>query len=298
MKDAPRCYAVRQLNPFLGALEVVETNGARALSTDGVNWRIEVEAARPEHTWGRDTPGHSTRQFFRFGRWSALHGLQQVPANPILDIGAMLAASEALIAILRSVADQLPFPFADRFEYWLLEPSGNPLALLATTVDARFIPRLRADRWIAETSAAGHSYARREDPAQRQADTTARQQVIHAAAGTVPQRRWLERLADGSGRPVADGSVGVPADAFPALPWKDRWSQPHQTLLFDQYRHQLAPQLLTLAGLPTGLRQELERAARKQAGRMNALHRLYPEVLQPKLLTAARVEARLKSGID
>ena len=44
-------YAIRQLNPFSGMLQVLETDLARAFSNNGVLWRIQVVGDRPEHTW-------------------------------------------------------------------------------------------------------------------------------------------------------------------------------------------------------------------------------------------------------
>ena len=39
-------YAIRRVNPFLGVLQVIETEGGRASSANGVVWDIEVIAER------------------------------------------------------------------------------------------------------------------------------------------------------------------------------------------------------------------------------------------------------------
>lgn len=281
MTDTPHCYAVRSVNPFLGMTEVVEIPGARALSADGVTWQIQVEAERPEHTWGRDAPGTPTRQFFRFGNWLADSGLSRVPINPILDVGAMLAASERLIAALQDATVQLPFPPADRFEYWLLDADSMPLALLASTVDARYIPDIRSERWVAA-------------PARNAGDHPDVQALFDTLAGDAPRRCWFERRDDGTGEPVGGDCQPLPASAFPALPWRTEWAETEHARLLRDYAHALAPRLLMLEGLGDDLRRELEQTARRQALAMTDLHRLYPHVLQPQLLEAARVEARLR----
>ena len=121
MSDAPHCYAVRRVNPFLGVVEIVEIDGARALSNDGRHWQLQVEAERPDHSWGQGRPTKIVKQFFRFGSWHPEQGLSRVPVNPVLDFGAMLASNERLIATLQTVQDRLPFPFADHIEHWLLD---------------------------------------------------------------------------------------------------------------------------------------------------------------------------------
>jgi hypothetical protein len=47
-------------------------------------------------------------------------------------------------------------------------------------------------------------------------------------------------------------------------------------------------------GLPRPVRYRLERAAREYVFDIERFHPLYPEVIDDSLLTAARVEARLR----
>lgn len=302
MSGAPRCYAVRRLNPFMGVVEVVEIGGARALSIDGSRWQIEVEAERPEHTWGRDAANPGVRQFFRFGSWHPTLGLSRVPINPILDIGAMLAASERIIATLQTVQAQLPFAFADRFERWMLDSDGRPLALLAATVDAHHTAHVHADSWHATPALSADfcapSLTARGIPpddapgGREHADTLERR--VHAAAGDRPRRCWYERQADGDALPLDPAFAPLPAGLFPELPLRSDWPDPETQALLRDYLHWLAPRLLTLDTLGEATRRELEQAARLQALQMDDHHRLYPRVLQPELLDTARVEARLR----
>lgn len=306
MTDTPRCYAVRRLNPFMGVVEVVEIGGARAMSLDGSSWEIQVEAERPEHTWGRGEPVNAVRQFFRFGSWHRELGLSQVPVNPILDVGAMLAASERMISALELVQGRLPFPFVDHIERWLLDSEGRPLALLAATIEHRFTREIRADSWHATPAMSsdftapsldargittGDAYGDRQH-----ADILERQ--IHAAAGAAPRRCWYERLPDLSATPLEAGFTPLPGEQFPELPVRTDWLAPDQAELVRDYLHWLAPRLLTLDTLSETTRLELEQAACRHALQLADHFRLYPQVLQESLLDAARVEARLRRAAD
>lgn len=282
MSDSPRCYTIRRLNPFLGAMAVVDINGARALSVDGRRWEIQVEAASPDHTWRSDAPGHTATRLFRFGDWSAARGLSRVPANPLLDLGAMQAGGERMVAVLHEAQAQLPFRFIDRFEHWQLDTGGRPLVLLASTAARHYTDAVQIRPWQAGS------------PGNNNFDATRLEQQMRDAAGAVPRHGWYERQDDGSATPLDDGFEPLPADAVPSVPLRILWPDPDQQARVRNYLHALAPQLLTLDTLDPALRTELEQAACHQALRVDEHCDLYPEVLQPVLLNAARVEARLR----
>ncbi|MGB5568800.1 MAG: hypothetical protein WBM81_05820, partial [Sedimenticolaceae bacterium] len=155
--DRTRHYAVRRVNPFEGVLQVVETHNARAYSPNGQIWQIQVLAQRPDHTWRSFSDVPPIEQFFNFGLWDAQDGMHRIPANPVMDIGAMSAAADGLGSVLRQLLDRLPFPLIDEFECWATDYRGNPIALLATTEERRSIPDIRPGRWQA-TRLADHSF--------------------------------------------------------------------------------------------------------------------------------------------
>jgi hypothetical protein len=144
-----RCHAVRRLNPLEGVLQIVETNNARAYSPDGMIWQIQVLTRRPDHTWRSFSHVLPIEQFFNFGLWDAEGGLQKIPANPVMDIGGMTRAAEALSSQLRRLTGQLPFRLSDRYECWSTDYQGNPIALLATTEAPERMLDIRAARWQA-----------------------------------------------------------------------------------------------------------------------------------------------------
>ncbi len=46
-----QAYAIRRVNPFIGVLQVIETEGGRAISSNGVVWEIELRTER-SGMWG------------------------------------------------------------------------------------------------------------------------------------------------------------------------------------------------------------------------------------------------------
>jgi hypothetical protein len=312
MSDAPRTYTVRRLNPFLGVVAVVATPGARALSDDGATWQLQVLAERPEHTWGSTNRGAGVRQFFRFGNWNRDTGMTRVPVNPVLDIGAMLEAARGLVAALEEQIERLPFPLADRFEQWLLDRHDRPLALLASTVERAVIDEVADAHWQA-TLPAGTPFVSPSLEAEGVPLQTVRSRRhhadlleagLHGVCDRPPRRQWFERQPDGSGIGLDEHSPGgvggrhLAAQAFPVTGVRTEWADPRMARLVGEYLDWTAARLLTLPDLPDTTRERLEQAARRQALQVDALHRLYPRIVQPGWIDAARIEARLRHAAE
>ena len=66
---AVSCYAIRRVNPFLGVLQVIETAGGRAVSSNGVVWNIEIRAERATG-WGSLNQNKTQVAYYRYGLWS------------------------------------------------------------------------------------------------------------------------------------------------------------------------------------------------------------------------------------
>jgi len=290
-------YAIRQLNPFSGILQVVETNAARAFSNNGILWRLQVLADRPEHTW-RSADRRIQQQFFNWALWSAAEGLQRVSANPLLDIGAMQRASDELIEALQDLQAQLPFSLADRFEYWACDYHGCPVALIASTAERHYASGSPDTTWHA-TSLSDHSFKsgallavdipNSDGYCPRVHAERLESEVRHRAQA----RFWFERLATGGGRRVDNDSV-LGEQSFPSLGIATEWDEPLVTQLLGDYIEWLAPLLLLLPLEDEAQRARLERQARSRAKLVSDLYRLYPETIQPELIEQSRVEARLR----
>ncbi len=287
-------FAVRRLNPFRGTIQICASGEARALSTDGRHWEIQILAPRPDDMWGGAPPGTPASQFIRFGAWSRDGGLRQVPANPLLDLAAMLSRSKSLIAELEQAVERLPFPLADRWELWLHDTDGDPLALIASSTAPDRLQPPPHPRWLAERAPA----LREREPSSGTPFDEVRLERLERLVnqtGAAGEPRWYRREADGSGQPLDDiGAPPLSADRFPTLLLRDRWGSDEIDTLVDDYLAWRAPALLTLPGLAPALRGRLERQARANAVAMARLWRLYPAITDQELLRAARVEARLR----
>ncbi len=131
-------------------------------------------------------------------------------------------------------------------------------------------------------------------PQYQQAVITVENLVNNASSRDQPRVCWFKRAKDGSGEEL-DGDAKVwPRICFPALTLRRKWPQAQQTELVENYLSGLAPRMLTLQDLSDSVREQLVYAACSQALLVDLLCPLYPVVLNPELITAARVEARLR----
>lgn len=296
-----RHYAVRRVNPFEGVLQVAETHRARAYSSNGQVWQIQVIAQRPDHTWRSFSDIPPITQFFKFGLWDAQDGLHRIPANPVMDVGAMTAAAEELADALRPLLQRLPFRLIDCYECWSSDYRGSPVALLATTEDPEMMRDMRPGRWQA-ARLADHGFvspslitrgvpARGELGPRQHAEQLERQVRQHGQ-----HKAWFQRMADGGAErldPSKNGkSVGV--EALPALGLKTDWQDERETELVDDYLAWQAPRLLMLQDIDDALRARLETLACRQAVELAGAYRLIPRVLDRGRIEAARVEAELR----
>jgi len=76
----PTCYAQRLLNPFRGVMNIIEYEGAEAVTTDGLHWDIYVR----DTTLVEDlADGHKVQTSdIRYGSWSEKQGLKRGAIYP------------------------------------------------------------------------------------------------------------------------------------------------------------------------------------------------------------------------
>ena len=296
-----RHYAVRRVNPFEGVLQVVETADARAYSPNGTVWQIQVKALRPEHTWRSSSGVAPIEQFFNFGLWDAEAGLHRVPANPVMDIGAMTDAADRLAGILPPLMQQLPFTLIDDFECWSTDDLGNPVALLATTEQRGLVADLRPHRWQAarptDQGFVSPSLATAEAPTQGEPGPRRHAQELEGVIHSLGQHQaWFRRGADGRARPLDPEGKGTTSGdrELPALGLRTDWNDAPTRQLIEDWLIWRAPQLLTLQDIDDAQRAWLEQQACHQALELSAVYQLIPRVLDRARLEAARVEAELR----
>lgn len=301
------CFSVRRLNPFLGVVQIVQTSDSRAISVSGIDWEIQILAERPNDTWGAPSPVKPKRQFLRFGVWNRIDGLTGVPANPLLNLTQMIKAADRIIEILVIESERIPFPVNDKTELWLLDDKDQmPLALLASSTEATSISSHVVARWICSNKEFPSLQLHRQSKIQPESvnpnpNKSYLETIVHRRARQNVQR-WFKRDVDGGGSSLicvsehqsAAETRRLPAEAFPSLLLNSAWNDPLPQAVVSDYHAWLSPYLLTLQSLPDDLRVTLERKAVEQALAVNACWRLYPKIIDRKMIDTARVEARLR----
>ena len=282
-----RCHAARRVNPFAGVTQIVDAPFGRATSTDGVHWDLEIVTDRARVLGGleRDAAG---RSFIRFGLWCAGHGHRMAPSKTVLMGDAELREkSDRLIAEVLEQQPGLPFELTDSRELWLFDESGQlPLALLATQVPGRVAVSPGPRTWCCS-----HGGDRGLGPA-RFDEGRAVELLINRRAGYNSKRSWVTRQPDGAG--IRDACrTRVESGLFPRLLVRRQWADDAETALVERYLRWVAPSLLTLPDIDDGERDWLERQLHVHAASVEHHWRLYPKVLSPSRIRAARVQGRL-----
>ena len=280
-------YSLRSHSPYQGTIQVVELDGFRALSQDGLTWRIRLRAAegqRAAHTTWRD--GDSA----------------VVPVS---------SAQPGFAALYDH--PPTPFPLIDTLELWLLDAERSlPLALLRSLSPDREPPAVNDAEWIAgfrdEESFYAPSLAtagiNRDENKSYIAHTEVLTRCVRAAAGMRPKTQWFWRQEDGSG--VGGSGLNLDAglesrvlerDAFPLFLLREAWPNEMQTELARDFHFWQAPYLLTHTNLSRHSRSLLEQAACQQAERLYSVRNLLPEIINKELVDIALVEAVIRRTV-
>jgi hypothetical protein len=298
------CYAQRLLNPFRGCVNIIRYHSAEAVSADGVHWDIYVSNAGLAE--GLPEPRRTQVSDIRFGTWSRRDGLRRGPIFPSDDFRRMEATGQRTYEHLLEVHEQLPFPFLDGVELWLLDTQRRPLVLLDSALTVEDISRRQGLRWtpgldsrqsFTSTAAPGLDL----DPRQPGAVADYLAYHINRLAGEHPCAQVFRRHRDGhatglDGIHLDPAVIGreLDADAFPQhfidLAQQDA---AHRQLVEDFIRWQ-APWQLLRQDLDHATRSEFEQHARVQPLKIAQQYHLYPEIVNQAIIDAARVEARLR----
>jgi len=289
--DPVRAYAIRRVNPFLGVLQVIETEDGRAISANGVVWDIEVLAKRSSSGWGSLNRNIKGKAYYRYGLWSLQDGLVSRPLAPHLETDPLTHKCQRLIECIRERLEQLPFQLQDKRELWLFDSEHKqPLVLLASATADGKRPSPEPRYWSACIGADGV-------PSQRRfPDTRELESQVKQRAGFNIHKRWVVRHDDGSAT-VENSDEYINATDFPAFLLSEDWSDSEQATLAANYIDWTAPALLTLQHLSIDERVRLEKSLSVQAISVEHHWHLYPEIIDEKAINAARVQCRLqKSG--
>lgn len=293
-----RYYSQRMLNPFRGLMYVVETENADAVTVDGIHWDLYVDNIELLHEAYREGYEDISVPDIKFGTWSRHNGLTRAPLISTLSFDAVQAAGEALLNAVRELETRLPFPGGDDMELWLLDHTGQPLALLNSRPVESSDEHHDSCKWIVgqrcrqsfRPGSAGSSYGEWLESR------------INAHAGPHISAQWFLRNEAGG---CATGGCNIRPEwqerqlaheDFPELLVRSHWNDPVTCELVADYLDWLAPWLLQLPDLCETSRARLEKAAWKQAQEVESHYVMYPRVIDEDGLRASLVKARLISS--
>ena len=302
INETAQLYSIRRLCPFRGSLQIIELPNARALSADGKSWELQIASRQPDTLWGSINTKPTDQQFFNFGIWSADQGLRQVPVNPIMDISAMLNDSATLLAAIKQNQAKVPYPLADHYEYWLLDKTMQPLALLASTNSLNKIDLATQSVWLATLKQEQYLFNQVPQDNVKHSPAERLQLFVEDAAGPQLAAQWFSRNnngdADGMSGSMPPELVGrqLSASHFPELLVREQWDNHEQQKLFSEYIAWTAPLLLTLHSLSTDKRHQLEKLSAHRPEVVEKFWHVYPEIVDQHLMTRIRVAARLKNS--
>jgi hypothetical protein len=288
--DHVHAYAIRRVNPFLGVLQVIETEDGRAISANGVVWDIEVLAKRSSSGWGSLNRNIRGKAYYRYGLWSLQDGLVARPLAPHLESDPLTHKCQRLISCIRQRLEQLPFCLQDNRELWLFDQQARrPLVLLASATADSALPSPEPKYWSACIGANGVPSQRRF-PATRELEAQVKQ-----GAGFNIDKRWVTRQDDGSAIIHTSGQR-LDATDFPAFLIAEDWSSSEHSRRVSDYIDWTSPALLTLQHLNREERERLEKSLTIQAISVEHHWHLYPDINDEKRVNAARVQCRLQKS--
>jgi hypothetical protein len=275
-------YSRRLLSPFTGQVQVVESDRARALSLGGDKWEIQLKVSFRTDEPSEQMPGKEMRHSYVRMATVRGSGIERLPGHPYLDADAVGGTVQEFAEYLGDVS--LPLPPADLHEYWLLdETDEQPLALIYSCVYAEEMPSFpHRPEWTA-TPASIMEVARLPEEQQHYVPPVnyRLERLVNERAGRHPRARWIKRR---------EGLT----ETFPACLVREDWENEEDRRLCERYIERQAPRLLMLHGLNREDRLRLEGYARQNALEVERFFQLYPEVADETLMSAIRVEARLR----
>ena len=300
----PSCYAQRLLNPFRGVMNIIEYQGAEAVSTDGLHWDIYVR----DTTLVADLANSHKVQTsdIRYGSWSPTQGLKRGALYPSDDFKQLEILGALVYEYVLDHHEEVPFVLRDHYELLLLDDKDQPLALINSAMSEEDIELDCAIDWRAgrecRKTFATELFDRPAQDAEVSSAGDYLTRLINAGSSPRPRAQWFLRSDDGGhgleGIGIADALIGrrlprqVFAELLVRLPDK---SAPQQALL-DAYHDWQAPCLLLLQHLDKGQRRYYGQRATRRALAVDKHYRLYPEILDQEAIKAARVEALLRAS--
>ncbi|MBK1646060.1 hypothetical protein CKO25_15680 [Thiocapsa imhoffii] len=273
-----RAHSQRLLQPYSAQVQIAESEHARALSTDGDLWEFQFIYAQSHR---QDGSGPRRGRFVRAAHIRQCD-LKTISENPSTDDGDVDHRILELATFLLEA--RLPFAAADRYEYWLLDPTDDsPLALIFSCVHASEMASFpRLTEWTALPAAVMPIATSEVERSRSYGPVNYRlERCVAERAGTKPRAQWFTRGE-------------TEGETFPPFLIREDWpSEEHQDLC-QRYLHRQAPRLLMLHGVSREDRRRMELAAKANALDVARFYPLYPDIADSTVMDNIRVEARLR----
>jgi hypothetical protein len=182
----------------------------------------------------------------------------------------------------------LPFHLEDNLELWLFDSdTQQPLALLSSLIPGASLPSPEPRYWSSCIGDDG-SPGQRRFPQARELETQ-----VNQRAGFNIRKYWINRLPCGDGIVEKTGDT-IPADRFPVFLLDEKWAKKEEQQRAREYIEWISPSLLTLQHLDNDARARIENNLNIQAVSIEHHWHLYPQIINQKLLKAARVQSRIE----
>lgn len=286
-----RNYAVRRVNPFRGVMQIIEADEGRALSCNGIVWEILVRAKQSDSQGNLDRDNYK-KTYYRFAMWSMDAGLMKRSNSPVDDQDYFELASkcDTLTGYVQEHHKRLPFDLEDDLELWLFDKDDQrPLVLLSSLAEGASVPSPEPGAWSACMGVNGSPGQRRFPHAHDL------EEQVTQRAGVNINKHWIRRLPGGEGIVENTGS-SIPANLFPVLLLDENWASDEEQRRVCEYIRWTSPSLLTLQNLDKVTRTRIENNLNVQAISIEHHWHLYPEIIDQKLLNAARVQSEIEKS--
>jgi hypothetical protein len=300
-----KAYSLRNLNPYSGQVQIVESEHARAVSMDGEKWEIHFFASTKTQSTPSIPPPKGLiprladlfklskkvpqpTEISRPRKVFARYGILSLSALEKLVTGNAQAEDRRILELAHFlVGASLPFTAIDKFECWLLDSNdGSPLALIYSCTkleEQSSFPDY--PQWTALPAALMPIETNEEEQRAGLPPVNYRlERLVAERAGANPRACWFERKSE-------------ECKKFPPFLVKEDWLDKDQNELCRRYLERQSPRLLMLHGLGNEDRKRLELASRSQSLEVERFYPLYPDVADSDLMKSIRVEARLRSSL-
>jgi len=279
-----KTFSQRLLPPFSGQVQIAESDRARAVSVDGENW--EIHFIKDATDGKRNSAGYEYKQSFVRAAYINQRQMAEIVEQSAQENndGAVDERIVELIIFIQTVT--LPFPAADKYEYWLLDPEDeSPLALIFSCTEAEQMASFPVrPEWTALPAAVMPIDLTEDEQERDETPVNYRvEQLVNQRAGTKPRARWFTRR------------VSEP-DTFPPYLIKEDWQDEAERDLCQRYIERQSTRLLMLQNLEQEDRRRLEQAAKSHALEVDKYAPFYPEVVDETIMNAIHAEARLRKS--